>query len=110
MQHQNAIAQAKRLLYFRGSEQDGQPLLSKLIAELIDFPLSTNVYASSRIVQDQHFWLGGQPFGEDYLLLITAAQLNHPLVDATGGDVQPPHVTSGGAPISEFINQPQPVD
>ena len=68
--------------HFRGNQDHRQPPLCQIIDDGIDFRFCAHINAAGGFVQDQYPGIGGQPFGKQYLLLITAGQRG--TVDAVG--------------------------
>ena len=46
---------------------------------MVDLDLRTHVDAAGRLVEDQDAWASHQPFGDDGLLLVAAAEPAHRL-------------------------------
>ena len=55
----------------------------QLVDQRVDLVLGLDVDAARRFIQQQHLRSGRQPFAEDHLLLVAAAQVADRLTEAT---------------------------
>src|SRR5690349_18647469 len=102
---ESAVADRERLLDLRGAGEDGHSLAGELAAESVDFRLRADVDAARGIVQDEQLRADGEPFGEEDLLLVPAAQGHDRFVHGVGRDAQPLHPVTGYGPLFTLIHQ-----
>src|SRR5579871_5860875 len=79
---QHAIAHAQDFLQITGDHQDGSARAGELVHERVDLALGAHVDATRRFVENKHTGLAGQPFAEDHLLLVAAAEQANGLIQA----------------------------
>src|SRR5262245_33040413 len=82
-QHDDTVGQTKQFGKFRGGENDAETARREFLDQAVDFGLALDVNALRRLVQQQHFRIGQQPFRQHNLLLIASAQ-----VDCRGAGVR----------------------
>ena len=69
------VAGPEHLLNLGGDEHDALSLAGQLDNQLLNFGLGPDVDAPGGLVQDQEVGVGGQPPGQDGLLLVAAGEL-----------------------------------
>ena len=74
-QYQDAVAHPQNLWEFRRDHHHGYSLAGHLMHQIINFDFSANVYTAGWLIHNQYFGLYRQPFGDNDLLLVAAAQI-----------------------------------
>ena len=75
------MAHPEDLGQLRGDHDDRLALLGEVVEEPVDLALGPHVDAPRGLVEDEDVGVGGQPLGDDHLLLVAAGQVLHPLGD-----------------------------
>ena len=72
--HEEPVAHPEGLLEVAGDEHDGAPLVRDVADEAVDLLLRPDVDAPGGFVEEEDVGVGGEPFGDDHLLLIAAGE------------------------------------
>src|SRR2546421_3743918 len=76
----HAVGEAEDLGQVRGDDDHGEPFGGEVADDGIDLALRADVDALGRLVEEQHLGLGGEPPGQQHLLLVAAGQRGHRLL------------------------------
>src|SRR5271166_3951276 len=86
--HQHGVAETDRLLQRIGGENDRDPFMGDRSHEFVHFLLGPDVEPSRRMIEDEDAGPGVQPFRQDDLLLIAAAEVEAQRIDAGGSHLE----------------------
>src|SRR5437588_9919855 len=84
--HHDGIAHPDQFRQLVGDQQDAHPPPCQLVDQGVDLGLPADVHTTSRVVQDQHLLVADQPFREDDLLAVAAAQAERDVLTAAHHD------------------------
>ena len=102
---QDAVGHAEHLGQLGGDHQDRQPLAGQLGEQPVDLGLGADVDAAGGLVDDQQLGLGGQPLGDDDLLLVAAAHRGRVHVEGAGLHLEPRRPGPGGLVLGALREQ-----
>ena len=85
---ENPIGHSQDLGKFAGDEDDRHTSAGEAADQRVDRDLRTDVDSSSRFVEQHHTRGGGQPFGQNDLLLIASRQCSNLLVRIAADDLE----------------------
>ena len=85
---EDAVAHAEDLGELGGDHDDGDPLLGELGDQGVDLGLGADVDAAGGFVEDENLRLGGEPAGDDDLLLVAAGEGADALLHRRGADAE----------------------
>ena len=75
-----------------GDDDDAHPVLHKPVQQLVDLLARAHVDAPGRLVEDQNTGIAGEPFRDDDLLLVAAAEKTGQLPGGGGAYLQLLHI------------------
>ena len=74
---------------FRADHDDSQPLSGQFCHEFMNSGFRPDVDAFSRLIEDNDLGFGGEPFGDNYFLLVSARQAAHIGIQGGRAQIQP---------------------
>ena len=86
---QDAVGQLRQLERVGRGEEDGGAGAGDLAQPAVDLGLGADVDAARRVVEQQQLGIGGQPAGDQRLLLVAAGQRGDRLQQRGGAHRQP---------------------
>ena len=85
---EHAVGHAEDLGELGADHQDGEALTGEVGEQAVHLGLGADVDAARGLVDDQQLGLGGQPLGDDHLLLVAAAHRGRGHVEGAGLDLE----------------------
>ena len=82
------------------------PAVGQLVDDAIDLVFGADVDAAGRLVQDQDFRIGEQPFRQHDLLLVAAGQMAGRLIDIGAADSHPVPVIARHLQFPDVVDHP----
>ena len=87
-QHDDPVAVGGDLLKLRRDDEKRKPVLAQALDQADDLGMGADVDAAGRLVEDEEARLGGEPAGEQRLLLIAAGEKADGLFRIRRADVE----------------------
>src|SRR5262245_7379825 len=88
MHHGYAIADAENFFQLAADDDDRRAIGGQLIDQFVNLALRADVDSARRFVEDDHLQFPQQPFRQDDLLLVAAAELRNEGLDRRSLDAQ----------------------
>ena len=104
----DAVADIQHLLHIAADHEDDGAAVGEGAHEAVDLGLGTDIDAAGGFVQDHDARVHGEPFAEDDLLLVAAAEIKDAGFDGRGLDLHGLHLFGGEFPFAAAIDEAGP--
>src|SRR2546430_677473 len=103
----HAVGETENFGQVRRHHDHREPVGREVADDRVDLALRADVDALGRLVEQQHLGLGGEPPGEQHLLLVAAGQRGHRLLPRAGPQPQAAEVAVDGAALFFAVDDEQ---
>ena len=104
----DAVGDAEQFGHLRRDDDDRLTLRGEPRDDRVDLVFRADVDAARRLVEDQHFRIGEQPFRQHHLLLVAAGKIAGHLVDAGCADVGLAAIVVGDGELAQIVDHAVP--